>query len=234
MNSEYNKNPGIDPRACVVFFDFDNTITSLDVLDDMLLRFSKNERWVGLEEKWKEGEIGSKECLQGQVEGLRITKRVLDKYLSGIKLDPYFKKLVAFLNSRGVRSVILSDNFDYILKRILNNHEVERVKIYSNVLRFDEDALIPAFPYESKECPLCAHCKTKNLLENARNGSIIIYIGDGSSDTCPAEYADVVFAKKDLLEHCKAKNLQCIKYDSLKEVYNYLKARSLFGTPHVK
>ncbi len=37
----------------VVFFDFDNTITTFDVLDDMLARFSRNDNWIKLEEQWK-------------------------------------------------------------------------------------------------------------------------------------------------------------------------------------
>ena len=33
----------------MVFFDFDNTITTIDVIDDMLERFSKDDEWKALE-----------------------------------------------------------------------------------------------------------------------------------------------------------------------------------------
>lgn len=223
MGRNHNKKFAIDPNKCIVFFDFDNTITTCDVFDDMLLRFSKDERWIGLEKKWKEGEIGSKECLEGQIKGIRITKKALDRYLSNIKLDPYFKILVAFLDAKRIKKVILSDNFDYILNRILNHHTIKKTKVYSNKLLFAKDRLIPFFPFRSKNCRLCAHCKTKNLLANVNKNSIIVYIGDGNSDTCPAKYADIIFAKKDLLRHYKDKKLHCVKYDSLREVYDYFK-----------
>ena len=194
--------------------------------DDLILRFSKDERWINLEKRWKAGKIGSEECLQGQIKGIRITKKALDNHLSNIELDPYFKKLADFLDTRRIKKVILSDNFDYVLKRILSRHSLRKLNVYSNKLQFARDRLIPRFPFRSKDCRICAHCKTKNLLANVDKDSIIVYIGDGNSDICPAEYADIIFAKKDLLKYCKDKKLHCVKYDSLREVYNYFK-RSL-------
>ncbi len=226
MRRNHNKAPLIDPNKCIVFFDFDNTIAACDVFDDMVLRFSKDERWINLEKKWREGKIGSRECLQGQIKGIRITKEALDRHLSGIKLDPYFKRLVEFLDAKRIKKVILSDNFDYVLKRILSRNSLKKLKVYSNKLQFTKDRLIPLFPFGHKNCKVCAHCKTKNLLANVDKDSIIIYIGDGNSDICPAEYADIIFAKEDLWKYCKDKKLHCVRYSSLREVYNYFK-RSL-------
>ena len=95
----------------VVVFDFDNTITTYDVLDDIILRFSVNDAWKALEDKWKRGKIGSKECLKGQMAGIRITKENLDRYLKKIKLDPYFKKLIRLLGANKIRLMILIDYF---------------------------------------------------------------------------------------------------------------------------
>jgi len=213
----------INPDKCVVFFDFDNTIATCDVFDSMLPRFSKDDLWVELEKRWEKGHIGSRICLEGQIKGLSISKKDLNKYLSSIKLDPYFKKLVKLLDAKGIKSIVLSDNFDYILKRVLNYHSVKNLKIYSNKLSFAKDRLIPSFPYRAKNCQVCAHCKTKNLLANVSGDSIIIYIGDGRSDICPAQYADIVFAKESLLKHYEDKDLTCFAYKGLKDVYNYFK-----------
>ena len=35
----------------IVFFDFDNTITTIDVIDDMLARFSGDDGWKELEKR---------------------------------------------------------------------------------------------------------------------------------------------------------------------------------------
>jgi len=214
----------IDPHKTVIFFDFDNTIATGDVLDDIIISFSRDKRWMELEEKWKKGKIGSKECLAGQLEGLDITKRGLDSYLGQAKLDPYFKRLLHLFCAKGAKGIVLSDNFDYIVRRILSRHRVlGQIKVYSNGLRFEKGRLRSFFPYQSRKCPLCGHCKTKNLLANSRKDSIIIYVGDGKSDICPAGYADIVFAKENLLKHYRESRIACLPYKTLKDVYNYLK-----------
>lgn len=213
-------------KGYTVFFDFDNTITTCDVIDDMLLRFSKDKRWINLEEKWKKGKISSKECLKGQINGLRITREALDGYLLNIKLDPYFKKVINFLNLRNTEVIVLSDNFGYTLKRILVNNGIKGLKIYSNRLEFSRDKLKLSFPFGDRKCRDCAHCKKNNLLSNIKRSSLSIYIGDGLSDICPAQHADIVFAKGDLLRYFKNKKLDCVPYNTLKDVYGYFR-RSL-------
>ena len=185
-----------------------------------------NKCWITLERQWKAGRIGSRQCLTGQLRGLYITKKRLDDYLSCIKLDPYFRKLIFYLNSKKVKLAILSDNFDYIIRRLLKRKGFSGIRVYSNRLQFSRDRLMPSFPLENKSCRICAHCKTDSIKRVSKNGSKIIYIGDGRSDICPARKADIIFAKDALLDYCRENNLDYIPYRSLKTVYAYLK-RSL-------
>lgn len=210
-----------------VFFDFDNTITPFDVFDDMSLRFGDERKWQILEQKWKKGLISSRECLSGQLRGMRVNKKLLADYLSGVKIDSHFKKLVALLRKKRIKTVILSDNFDFILKGILEANAVPRSKIYSNRLRFSNGCLLPQFPFMNKKCRRCAHCKTKNLLANKSRNSIICYIGDGLSDMCPAEKSDIVFAKGELLAYLKRRHISCVSYRTLRDVYEYFKENLL-------
>jgi len=213
----------IDRKQRVVLIDFDNTITTFDVLDDMLARFSKDAAWVDLEKRWKAGKIGSRQCLDGQVRGVRITERRLDKYLSSVRIDPHFKKLVGLLDDANVRTIILSDNFDHILTRILHHNGVCGITTYANRLTFRGDRLIPSFPFANPKCGSCANCKTSTVKKNKGKGTMIVYVGDGLSDTCAAGYADVVFAKDALLDHCVRNKIDCIPYRGLDEVYAYFK-----------
>ena len=216
-------NPFDPQKTPVVFFDFDNTITARDVLDDMLVRFSINATWRGLEEKWKRGKISTLACLEGQIKGIRITKQDLDKWLSSVKLDPSFVDVIAFLESQKISVMVLSDNFDYIVKKIFRNHGITNLPVFANKVDFDEDRLIPHFPFRNKDCKVCAHCKRKTLLSNVIGGSLSIFIGDGLSDMCPAKCADIVFAKGNLLAYLRTHKITHTPFKTLKDVYRHLK-----------
>lgn len=209
-----------------VFFDFDNTITPFDILDDIIERFSVDRSWVKFEQLWKKGKIGSKKCLQGQLSSVRITKGSLEKYLSTIKVDPCFKRLFLLLKRRGVRPVILSDNFSFIIKYILRNNGIRGLRVYSNSLKFDKDRLLVSFPHTNISCFRCGHCK-KNNLPGSNFRDKIVYIGDGLSDICPAESSDIVFAKGSLLKHFKQNKISCIPFKDLSGVYRYFKEGKL-------
>lgn len=207
-----------------VFFDFDNTITAFDVIDDMLIRFSRDDNWLELERKWKKGRIGSRECLEGQIRGIRIGRASLDRYLRTIELDPYFKRLVSFLKSKKIKTVILTDNFDYIVSRILKNKNIWPFELYSNSLKVKGEHLIPNFPLTNKNHgKRCGHCKKATLLKNLGKDSINVYVGDGLSDVCPSEVADIVFAKGSLKKYLRKKKINFIPFRDFKDIYNYFR-----------
>jgi len=207
----------------VVFFDFDNTITMGDVLDDMLARFSINDRWKELERKWKNGTIGSRECLKGQIDGIRISKEELDRYLTDIKIDPYFKVLLKYLRARRVKAIILSDNFDYILKTILRKKNIKSPPVYSNSIKLDNNRMRPFFPFSNKRCGDCGNCKKTILDASIDKDSSAFYVGDGKSDVCAAQGADLVFAKSYLRDYFKTRRLGHVPIKNLKDVYLHLK-----------
>jgi 2,3-diketo-5-methylthio-1-phosphopentane phosphatase len=213
-----------DAGKIVVFFDFDNTITTFDILDDMLLKFSRNDAWKALEKRWQKGTIGSRECLEGQVAGIAMTKAGLDRYLAKVKIDLFFKKLVRLLDSRKIKSYILSDNFGYILRRILKNNGLGGLKLYANSVAFKDGRLIPGFPFTNGRCDYCAHCKKETLLARTPKGFMAVYVGDGLSDVYPSKYADIVFAKDSLLEYYRTNRLSCIPYRNMKDVYRFFKS----------
>jgi len=208
---------------CVVFFDFDNTVTLFDLLDDIIERFSVDTEWTKLENLWKTGKISSRECLEGQLRSVRVTKKALLQYLSQIRIDPHFYRLFAMLKREGMKPVILSDSFGFIIETILKNNGIKDVKVYANTLKFHNGRLMPSFPYRHKRCLRCANCKKKSLQRKDVRDKVIIYIGDGLSDVCPAGYADIVFAKGELLNHFRKTKRLCLAYNRLGDITNYFR-----------
>jgi 2-hydroxy-3-keto-5-methylthiopentenyl-1-phosphate phosphatase len=212
----------VDLSKCNVFFDFDNTITPFDVLDDIIEKFSTDKNWVALENAWQRGEIGSKECLKGQMRSVRATKKDISRYLDKIRLDGHFQDLLELLKSRGIETAILSDSFSFFIDRILRNNGVRGIKLYSNRIRFQKNRVIPIFPHINRSCPTCAHCKKTSLVNGrGKNGRLNIYIGDRFSDICPAEHSNMVFAKGSLLEHFRKNSRKCIPFEDIGDIYRW-------------
>lgn len=210
---------------CRFFFDFDNTITTSDVLDDVIRNFSINDDWISLEKDWVKGKIGTKECLREQLKNVRVSQKDLRNFLKSVKIDPYFSSFLAFLNQKNVQPVILSDNFVLIIRQILENHGIENLPIFANRLDFFKNRLIPFFPYDNPACPSCAHCKKTHLTEDKIKDSTIVYVGDGRSDLCAARVSDIVFAKDSLLYSLKKEGKPCLEYNNFNDIYQYLTSK---------
>jgi 2-hydroxy-3-keto-5-methylthiopentenyl-1-phosphate phosphatase len=61
------------------------------------------------------------------------------------------------------------------------------------------------------------------MVTRASDDDIIVYVGEGYSDQCPAQYADIVFAKDELQTFCQQQNISYYLYDSFHDVVERLK-----------
>ena len=209
-----------------IFFDFDNTVTSHDILDDVIRRFAVDDRWVSLEKAWEEGSIGSKECIREQLRSVRATRKKMAEYCSTIRLDPYFNLTLDLLRKEGAQPVILSDNFSFFIKNILKHNGIKGIKVYANGIRFDDDRLIPSFTRPRGACLKCAHCKSTHILRKRRGPKPVVYVGDGRSDMCVAKHADMVLAKEPLLGFCRQNNIRCAKFSTWEDILKFFKGAS--------
>jgi 2,3-diketo-5-methylthio-1-phosphopentane phosphatase len=203
----------------MVFFDFDNTVTLSDILDNVISRFANGEDWKYYENAWEQGKIGSRECLEKQLRELRVTKERLSEYLAEIMIDPNFGKLLKLLRSRGIQFMIVSDSFSFLIREILKHNGIRGIKVYANKLNFRDDELSPSFPLMNKDCLRCAHCKRRHVLEHADKTTV--YVGDGLSDVCPAQYTDLVFAKAKLADFFHKNKKPFMKFRDLGDVYGF-------------
>ena len=204
----------------VLFVDFDNTITIGDVLDAVIERFSATEQWRDWESDWQRGELTTAECLSLQVRNLRVDAEELAEFVSGISIDACFSSLVDLCAARRIPLRIVSDNFSLIVREILRRHSLPDVTVYANELHFDGNKPVAMFPHANPQCGRCAHCKAGHFAAFASHRKI--FVGDGLSDLCPAEAADIVFAKGALARHLSSAGTPFIPFASLGDVFYYL------------
>ncbi len=210
----------LNNRSFKFFVDFDGTITLTDVGEAMFDRFgdtSKAGIWI---EDWISKKINSKDLwnlLCGTVNDFDETR--FDDFLYEIKIDPDFKRFAEFCEKENFELRVLSDGFEYYIKKILEREGLAHLEVYSNRLTIDKNnKLIPHFPFTDEECAQCANCKRNHILSFSGPDDYIFYIGDGNSDTCPAQYCDFIFAKKSLLRHCETNRITYFPYSGFSDV----------------
>jgi 2,3-diketo-5-methylthio-1-phosphopentane phosphatase len=205
----------------ILFFDFDNTLTDGDVLDQVIEKFSPDEKWRDWENAWENGRLSARDCLRLQIENLRVSQDELFAYLSQVRIDPAFAAIVGWAEARGLGVNIVSDSFQPMIHHILTNNGIDVVPVFSNDLGFSGDRLIPSFPFYDPACARSANAKARHLAlyRNHR----IIFAGDGHSDLDAALAADVVFAKSTLARELGAIPVAFRPFETLEPVLTYLR-----------
>ena len=117
------------PPNAQVWIDFDGTISREDVLDELVTRFSCNDSWKLVEERWRAGLIGSEECLRTEFQLLRVQPAELAEFLDQIHLDPGISPLLSLLDQYKIPVAVLSDGIERMgVKKILHPNTVARRK----------------------------------------------------------------------------------------------------------
>ncbi len=211
-------------RDPAVFCDFDGTFSTRDVGASLAQEFLPELR-SGLQRRYERGELGAWDYQLELFEGFAFSSSKLDAFLVGIELDPGASSLVAWCEGQGIPFRILSDGFDYNLKRLRAIHGVA-FSYSANHLVFENDRwrITPGGPNPDCGCET-GTCK-RAIIEAYRRdhpGAYCIHIGDGRvSDLCGAEAADLVFAKGTLGEALRARGVHYQPFEDLHRVRKYL------------
>lgn len=208
---------GVRPIVCC---DFDGTVTQVDVTDQILSQYA-HPSWREVEQEWMRGLIGSRECLARQMALVEASAKELNTLIDSIPIDPGFPKLYRFLRRHHVPFHLVSDGFDYVIRRVLERAGVAGARrngrgLHASALRIRGRRLVTSF---SSACEHgCATCKAALVRRLGRGYRPVIFIGDGLSDRFAVHEARVVFAKRPLAAYCRENSVQCRRFETLAEV----------------
>jgi len=196
-----------------IYCDFDGTITRGDTID-VLLEHLADPSWQQIEKRWVNGEIGSRECMRLQVPLIKGGWKAIETVLDHVQIDPSFPKFATWCRQNGVSLKVVSDGIDKVIHHILRREKIHVDNVWANhLIEHDGGQLELTFPH-APQIASCGSglCKCK-ILSSGSNRYARVVIGDGRSDFCWAADADVVFAKKSLLKHCRETGIKATPYE---------------------
>jgi len=223
------------PKA-ILFLDFDGTITRRDVVDAILEAYADPE-WLTFESEWREGRIGSRDCMRAQMDLVRASRKQLDALLDEVKVDEGLIALLEMCTAHYIPAHIISDGFDYCIRRILSRasrrvHALLRgSRICASRLEARGQLWRTEFPFFHQTCAHgCATCKPAVMRLLNPTNALALFVGDGLSDRYAVNSADLVFAKKGLATYCSENRIEHASFTNLYEVAAHLDRWSVSRT----
>ncbi len=201
-------------------FDFDNTLTDGDVLDEVIETFSPNDDWRTWEAEWAAGRLSARDCLRNQMANLRVTREALFRHLAAVRVDANFVPLLRGARKDGIPVLIVSDSFRPLIEHILACNGISGVPVFANELEFAGERVQPSFPFYDPAFPRSANAKARHLV--AYRDHTVVFAGDGLSDLDAALASDIVFAKDTLAREFSHRGLPFRPFANLAPVLAFL------------
>ncbi len=204
-----------------VVLDFDGTLVDPNVAIILVEEFAPNGRQVAheIDLLLHEGKIGLREAWRRQV-ALLSADRMGEMVTFARHRVPLRKGAHAFLDllrAHQVPVTVVSGGLDFYIREVLEREGLD-LPIRSDTLRvLPSGQLSVVHPYEHPTCRLCGICKA-GIVDQASAERLSVFIGDGSTDRYGAESADLVFARKRLLDYCRKAGIASYPFEDFEPV----------------
>ena len=215
-----------DLSEYVIVSDFDGTIT-LEDSNALLVVICGNDENAQIEVDFISGVMSNREALLRHFDVMRISLPDYKGFInSHIRMDPEFDSFLEHAHMRGIPIYIVSAGFRQAVECVLGEQRLQGVEVFANDLR-GEPYIMPSFATAHPVCEKprgpCGHCK-RDCLKAIREKSSqkIMYIGDGLTDRCAIEEADLVFAKDALAVYCEKHGMPYTEYRSFDDITSRL------------
>ena len=212
-------------RPLAVLCDFDDTIALQNVAQLLLDRFGQG-KWQGLRQQLRQGDINFRQYQERSFDAVTVAEEEMRCYVeSEVVVRDGFHQLLEHCRWAEVPLAIASLGLDFYIDAILQREHTSGVKTYSVETSFTPNGISYRYPHTWDGCTKWGTCKCVALWAYRRAGYDTAYVGDGTSDFCPASKADMVFARSHLVEKCASEGVPCHEFEDFHQVLAQLKIR---------
>lgn len=211
-------------RKIAFVSDFDGTISD----DDFFAYTSKTYFDEKALKPWRAFLAGQKthfQALKEMFAQIHVPTESFHALIKTIRVDPDLERTWQLCRSKNVALYVCSAGNDYYIRRLIGNLlEKYKVELISNKGMYSpETGLVMTAPDQNDfYYDFDVGISKLNVVRRLKSdGYFVVFAGDGPPDVAPAELADVVFARKFLLEKCRQKGIKTEPFKSFKNILNY-------------
>jgi len=201
--------------------DFDGTITEQDLLDTIAGEFGDPEVYKEVDDGLDEGRMPLREVITREFRPVRRPLEDVVRWeLEHVRIRPGFRELVDHARNRGWRLAVVSSGFHELIEPILEREGVE-VELHANRVDPRPDGWRVLWRYDD-DCGSCGESCKRSVAEALAGDAQLVYVGDGYSDRCAAERADLVFATRGLARYLEERGLPFEPFEDFHDVLRSL------------
>jgi 2,3-diketo-5-methylthio-1-phosphopentane phosphatase len=212
----------VPPPSIAVLVDYDGTVVTRDISDELVRRYAPAEVWRSLDAAYRRGDIGSRALLEAEIRHLPRDPAEVADLVDGQPLDPGFSAFVDYARAAGVVLEVVSDGLGFFVGTAMAGIGFGDVPIYAADVLFGPSLPVIRFPSGHPDCMVCGTCKRNPILKHQALGRHVVYVGDGHSDQYAAAYADTLFAKNELAELCQDRAIAYRPWTTFSDVQIWL------------
>jgi 2-hydroxy-3-keto-5-methylthiopentenyl-1-phosphate phosphatase len=205
----------------LIVVDFDGTITERDTLDEMCQIYAP-EQWAATESDLQRGAMTLREVIASEfapITGDHDT--IISETVDRARVREGFAEFVRAAEAAGDRVVVVSSGFESVIQPILEREGLGRLELVAHDVRFTPEGGIVEFRHGAP-CPVCGEECKRSVVDERRDGREVVYVGDGYSDRCAAQAADVRFARRTLATHLDREGLAYTPFDDFTTIRDAL------------
>lgn len=203
--------------------DFDGTVTTEDIGDQLSIQFAGRELWQAAEDRHAAGEITFSELITAIFAPVKADRTQIAAWARDqAVLRPGLERFIARCRERRIPFLVVSAGLNVYVEPILDELAPELrsyIELRCNRASCSSSGLTVTFQTTAREgCGKCGFCKGVIVDELHAAGFQVAVLGDGGADRCAAKKADLIFARRRLPHYCEELGLPYLPFETFDDV----------------
>ena len=213
-------------KPLAIILDFDKTLTTTDIGETIVERFG-SPGWEHGIDRFRSGEYGIREIWEYEISHLPndSVEEMTAYALEIAEMRAGLPELLEYASKNGIPVEVASNGMDFYVCGILAANGLGHLRTAApGIAKGPDGRQRLTFADGQVHCPRTGLCKCDRVWDHRRSGRRVAYAGDGISDLCVANQADIVFARDSLAKHCAGSGVPFTPFENFLEVVDALEA----------